>query len=73
MNWGLTVKADHLSRGTIELDIKELLGFSQVAKVSETARPPSAELGRLLSKISESAAPNRIRPNAGQEIRKPSD
>jgi hypothetical protein len=41
------------ANGTIKLDVTELLGFSQVAKVSEAPQVPSADLGRLLSKMDE--------------------
>jgi hypothetical protein len=48
---GLSMKKDRIVTGEpVELDPSELLGFSQVAKVSGGQGKP-AELGRLLSKI----------------------
>ena len=52
----------NIDREPITLDQSELLGLSQIAKISpETAKSGPAELSRLLSKIGEVPPLVRIR------------
>lgn len=43
-------KSEHCTRPIVELDISELLGFSQVAEVAETGCQTLSDMCRLLSK-----------------------
>jgi hypothetical protein len=48
----------------VELDVNQLLGLSQVARVTKGEELEFEQDSRLLSKVSEAPAPQSLRPTA---------